>query len=114
MLPYSIKYETGGFYPSYLTASLAPVYKISSWLKAEAGIGSGLTLSSRFENKGNNDPLLHYFIGGRIPVKNFEFNVRYYSFFKPLYIQEATPAADRPTTKFYDHGVQVGLTYFFR
>jgi hypothetical protein len=111
VLPYTNKYETGAFYPSYLTASLAPVYKISPWLKAEGGIGSGLTLSSRFEHP--NDPLLFSFLGFRVPVKNWEFNVRYYRFLKPVSIQDTPIGGERSSTRFYDHGIQLGLTYFF-
>ncbi len=107
VLPYTNKFITGQFYPNYLTLSVLPAYAISTKAIIEAGVGSGLTLASNFENRNNNDPLLLCVLGVRIPFDRWGISLRYYRFIRPLHKQSTI----RSETTFSSHGIQIGATY---
>lgn len=111
VLPYTIKYVTGQLYPGYGTISVAPYFAVHPKLQVEAGLGTGLTVVSRFANQQDNDPLFFSTLGLRIPLGRWEISMRYYRFLRPLYLEET----DRNSTTFGSHGVQIGTAYtFFR
>ncbi len=108
MLPYTIKYMTGNFRPTYVTVAAVPSLRLLHWLEVEGGIGTGITVSSRLGDKGNKDPLLTGLIGLRFPCKNWEFNIRYYRSLRPLYEEQSI----RSERKYYGQGIQTGVTYY--
>jgi len=106
-LPFTNKFLTGQLYPGYLTLSVLPTYAVFPKVSIEAGVGSGLTVVSRFPH--DNDPLILGSLGVRIPLGKWGICARYYHFLRPLY-RETTV---RSETKFSSHGIQVGATYDF-
>jgi hypothetical protein len=109
VLPYKNKFVTGQFYPGYITLSVLPTYAVFPKASIEAGIGSGLTVVSRFEDKNDNDPLFFGSLGFRIPLNQWGICVRYYHFLRPLHRQITV----RGETTFGSHGIQVGATHVF-
>jgi opacity protein-like surface antigen len=109
VLPYTNKFVSGQFYPGFITLSILPTYAVLPKASIEAGIGSGFTVVSRFENGNNNDPLLLGALGLRIPLGKWGISARYYHFLKPLYRQTTI----RGETRFSSHGIMVGATYDF-
>jgi hypothetical protein len=107
-LPYTNKFLTGQFYPGYLTLSVLPTYAVFPKLSIEAGVGSGLTVVSRFEDKNDNDPLILGSLGVRVPIGKWGLCARYYHFLRPLHRQTI-----RGETTFSSHGIQLGATYNF-
>jgi hypothetical protein len=109
VLPYTNKFLTGQLYPGYITLSVLPTYAVFSKVSIEAGVGSGLTVISRFDDKNNNDPLILGSLGVRIPLGKWGLCARYYHFLRPLYQQTTI----RGESTFSSHGIQVGATYDF-
>jgi hypothetical protein len=89
--------------------SVLPTYAVFSKVSIEAGVGSGLTVISRFDDKNNNDPLILGSLGVRIPLGKWGLCARYYHFLRPLYQQTTI----RGESTFSSHGIQVGATYDF-
>jgi hypothetical protein len=109
VLPYKNKFLTGQLYPGYITLSVLPTYAIFSKVSIEVGVGSGLTVVSRFEDQNDNDPLILGLLGVRIPMGKWGLCARYYHFLQPLHRQTTV----RGETTFGSHGIQIGATYDF-
>lgn len=107
ILPYTNKFVTGQFYPGYITLSVLPSYALLPKVNLEGGIGTGITVVSRFEDKKNNDPLVLGSLGLRIPLGNWGISLRYYRFLRPLYQQ----VTGRNESTFSSQGIQIGAIY---
>ena len=107
VLPYTNKFVTGQFYPGYITLSVLPSYALLPKVSLEGGIGTGITVVSRFEDKKNNDPLILGSLGLRIPLGDWGISLRYYRFLRPLYQQ----VTGRNVSTFSSQGIQVGATF---
>lgn len=105
-VPFTLKYVTGVLYQGYATIAVQPSYRIFPQLAIEGGLGTGITVQNRLVS--DNDPIFFGSLGLKVPVRNFEINARYYRFLKPHFVEET----DRSERKLYNHGIQVGLTYY--